>query len=174
MPFNKKYIDRSAGIDERIAETAETNAYGARYAGNVATWMAGAGRFRPENANKKYLITADGDMYEPPAYTPGYNQPYNETTNTINKSYNQDLSQLEQWKSEQYGEQQKAYETSVGKLDESLTKSIASGRKSLDEYNKKQREQAKYDISQAYQYYLQQQQAIMGTPTLSEGSKEYL
>lgn len=174
MPFNKKYIDRSAGIDERIAETAETNAYGARYAGNVATWMAGAGRFRPENANKKYLITVDGDMYEPPAYTPGYNQPYNETTNTINKSYNHDLSQLEQWKSEQYGEQQKAYETSVEKLDESLTKSIASGRKSLDEYNKKQREQAKYDISQAYQYYLQQQQAIMGTPTLSEGSKEYL
>ena len=124
MPFNKKYIDRSAGIDERIAETAETNAYGARYAGNVATWMAGAGRFRPENANKKYMITIDGDMYEPPAYTPGYNQPYNETTNTINKSYNQpynettntinksynqDLSQLEQWKSEQYGEQQKAY-----------------------------------------------------------------
>lgn len=174
MPINKKYIDRSAGIDERIAETAETNAYGARYAGNVAAWMAGAGRFRPENANKKYMMTADGDMYEPPAYTPGYNQPYNETTNIINKSYNQNLSQLEQWKSEQYGEQQKAYETSVGKLDESLTKSIASGRKSLDEYNKKQREQAKYDISQAYQYYLQQQQAIMGTPTLSEGSKEYL
>lgn len=174
MPVNKKYIDKSSGIDEQIAETNQTNAYSSRYAGNIANWMMGGGRWRPENANKKYMVTADGDVYEPPAYTPGYNQPYNETTNAINKSYNQNLSQLEQWRSEQYGEQQKAYEKNVGKLNESLTKSIASGRKSLESYNKQQREQAKYDISQAYQYYLQQQQSIGEATTLSEGSRAYL
>lgn len=192
MPFNKKYIDRSAGIDEYVAETADEAALRGMYQNNV-TRMSGMNNYWARIGRAKFdgktsiidngsgkitsirlpnkQMTADGDVYEPSVNKPSINE---QSFDPANKAYLQNLSQLEQWKSEQYGEQQKAYETSVGKLDESLTKSIASGRKSLDEYNKKQREQAKYDISQAYQYYLQQQQAIMGTPTLSEGSKEYL
>lgn len=160
MPVNKKYIDRSAGIDEYVAETADEALLRGMYQNNLIR-MSGMNNYWARIGRAKF---DSGNIYDP----------NKSSSNPINESYNQNLSQLEQWKSEQYGEQQKAYETSVGKLDESLTKSIASGRKSLDEYNKKQREQAKYDISQAYQYYLQQQQAIMGTPTLSEGSKEYL